>query len=124
MSVVYKNLGNIIIINMKLFNRKKLKNVFTPSSIAKLTYIERKELEKDLEKFLDMPGMQIVLYGHSGCGKSTLINNKLDELKIKKITTRCDSDTTFNDVILRAFDKLDVFYDSEKNKKKNLFDKK
>jgi len=118
MSVVYKNLGNIIIINMKLFNRKKLKNVFTPSSIAKLTYIERKELEKDLEKFLDMPGMQIVLYGHSGCGKSTLINNKLDELKIKKITTRCDSDTTFNDVILRAFDKLDVFYDSEKNKKK------
>ncbi len=49
---------------MKLFNRKKLKNVFTPSSIAKLTYIERKELENDLEKFLDMPGMQIVLYGH------------------------------------------------------------
>jgi len=102
---------------MKLFNRKKLKNVFTPSSIAKLTYIERKELEKDLEKFLDMPGMQIVLYGHSGCGKSTLVNNKLDELKIKKITTRCDSDTTFNDIIIRAFDKLDVFYNSERTNK-------
>lgn len=102
---------------MKLFNRKKLKNVFTPSSIAKLTYIERKELEKDLEKFLDMPGMQIVLYGHSGCGKSTLINNKLDELKTKKITTRCDSDTTFNDIILRAFDKLDLFYNSERTNK-------
>lgn len=102
---------------MKLFNRKKLKNVFTPSSIAKLTYIERKELEKDLEKFLDMPGMQIVLYGHSGCGKSTLVNNKLDELKIKKITTRCDSDTTFNDIIIRAFDKLDVFYNCERTNK-------
>ena len=102
---------------MRLFRRKKLKNVFTPSSIAKLTYIVRKELEKDLEKFLDLPGMQIVLYGHSGCGKSTLINNKLDELKIKKITTRCDSDTTFNDIIIRAFDKLNIFYNCEKTQK-------
>jgi energy-coupling factor transporter ATP-binding protein EcfA2 len=102
---------------MRLFRRHKLKNVFTPSTIAKLTYIERRELENDLKKFLELPGMQIVLYGHSGCGKSTLINNKLDELKIKSITTRCDSATTFNDIIIRAFDKLNVFYNCERTHK-------
>lgn len=102
---------------MRLFRRHRLKNVFTPSTIATLTYIERKELENDLKKFLELPGMQIVLYGHSGCGKSTLINNKLDELGFKNITTRCDSSTTFNDIILRAFDKLNVFYNCERSHK-------
>lgn len=99
---------------MRLLRRHKLKNVFTPSTIAKLTYIERPELENDVKKFIELPGMQIVLYGHSGCGKSTLINNKLDELKIKSVTTRCDSSTSFNDIILRAFDKLNVFYNCER----------
>lgn len=103
----------------RLFRRYKLKNVFTPSTIARLTYVERVELEKDLTKFIQMPGMQIVLYGHSGCGKSTIINNLLCDLKIRKITSRCESNTTLNDLILNAFDKLDLYYTSEKNNKES-----
>ena len=98
----------------RLIKRHKLNKVFTPSSIARLTYVERPELERDLVKFVQMPGMQVVLYGHSGCGKSTIINNLLLDLKIRKIISRCDSHTTMNDLILSAFDKLNVFYTSEK----------
>ncbi|MGF7141374.1 ATP-binding protein [Roseimarinus sediminis] len=104
---------------LRLFRTYRLKNVFTPSSIARLTYVERLELERDLKKFLEMPGMQIVLYGHSGCGKSTIINNILDELKIRKITSRCESSTTLNDLLLNAFDKLDLYYTSEKSCKES-----
>ena len=63
---------------MQIFNRHQLEKVFTPSSVAKLTYVKRSTLESDVEKFLQIPGMQVILYGHSGCGKSTLVINKLD----------------------------------------------
>lgn len=104
----------------RLFRRYKLKNVFTPSTIARLAYVERVELERDLTKFIQMPGMQVVLYGHSGCGKSTIINNLLCELKIRKITSRCESATTLDDLILNAFDKLDLYYTSQKNSKETI----
>jgi len=107
-----------MILLKRLIRNHKLGNVFTPSKHAKLTYVERPDLESDLKKFLELPGMQIVLYGHSGCGKSTLVTNKLHELKIKYITTRCDSSTTFSDIIKHAFDKLDVFYNNEKTLRK------
>jgi hypothetical protein len=101
----------------RLFRRYKLTKVFTPSSIARLTYVERPELEKDLVKFVQMPGMQIVLYGHSGCGKSTIINNLLDELKIRKIIIRCEHHSTLNTLIINTFDKLNIYYTSEKSSK-------
>lgn len=99
------------------FNRVKLEQVFTPSSIAKLTYVNRKTLEDDLEKFIETPGMQIVLYGHSGCGKSTLILNKLEKLNLKSVKTSCESRTTLNDIIAQAFDSLNVFYENERTGK-------
>lgn len=99
----------------RLIKRQKLNKVFTPSSIARLTYVERPELERDLMKFVQMPGMQIVLYGHSGCGKSTTINNLLSSLRMSNIISRCNSNTTMHDLILNAFDELNVFYTSEKS---------
>jgi hypothetical protein len=99
------------------FKRVKLTQVFTPSSIAKLTYVNRSTLEGDVEKFLETPGMQLVLYGHSGCGKSTLIINKLEKLKIRYIKTSCENRTTLDELILQAFDRLDVFYENERTSK-------
>jgi len=92
----------------------KLKEVFTPNTVAKLTYINRSLLETDLEKYISLPGKQIVVYGHSGSGKTTLIRTKLKELKQNFIRTHCESSTTFNDIILQAFDELNRFYISEK----------
>ena len=93
-----------------LFRRYELEKVFTPSTIAKLTYVSRTVIEKDVDKFLKIPGMQMVLYGHSGCGKSTLIYNKLLNQRINYIQTSCTSSTSFNDLLFQAFDKLNVFY--------------
>lgn len=104
-------------ISMKhVFKKYNLKDVFTPSTVAKLTYVERKLVEGDLLKSLEIPGMQIVLYGHSGCGKTTLIMNKLAEKKYNRVKTSCTESTTFDQLILDVFDKLGSFYNSEKQR--------
>jgi hypothetical protein len=95
------------------FKKYKLVDVFTPSTVAKLTYVERKNVESDLIRNIGIPGLQIILYGHSGSGKSTLIINKLTELNINKIKTNCTETTTFDQLILAVFDKLNSFYKSE-----------
>ncbi|MGV4460428.1 AAA family ATPase [Ornithobacterium rhinotracheale] len=100
---------------LKIFFPKKLQDVFTPNTIAKLTYVHREILERDLEKYLSLPGKQIVIYGHSGSGKTTLLRNKLKSIKQRYIKTHCESTTTFNDLILQAFDALNKFYISEKS---------
>ena len=89
-------------------------------NLAKLTYVKRDIIEENLEKYLDLPGKQIVLYGHSGSGKTTLLRNKLREVNYNFIKTHCESNTTFNDILLQAFDELNRFYISEKNHKFKL----
>jgi len=81
----------------KIFNPYELNEVFTPNTVAKLTYVNRSVLEKDLEKYVSLPGKQIVIYGHSGSGKTTLLRNKLKSIKQNYIKTHCESSTTFND---------------------------
>lgn len=100
---------------MNLMFRKtyKLEKVFTPSTVAKLTYIERRSLETEVVKYLLIPGMQLVLYGHSGCGKSTLIANVIHKQNLKSITTRCDNNTKYNDLLLCAFDQLNPYFKTE-----------
>ena len=100
---------------IKLFNPYELSEVFTPNTVAKLTYVKRSLLEKDLEKYISLPGKQIVIYGHSGSGKTTLLRNKLKSIKQNFIKTHCESSTTFNELIIQAFDSLNRFYVSEKN---------
>lgn len=97
----------------RLFSPYKLNEVFTPNTIAKLTYVERPLLEEDLRKYISLPGKQIVVYGHSGSGKTTLVRNILN-CRHNFIKVHCESSTTFNDIILQAFDALDKFYIQEK----------
>ncbi|HEX8015995.1 MAG TPA: hypothetical protein VF465_12245 [Flavobacterium sp.] len=98
----------------RFFSTNKLNDIFTPNTVAKLTYVTRSIIENDLEKYLSLPGKQIVIYGHSGGGKTTLLRNKLRDVKQNFIKTHCESNTTFNDLILQAFDELNRFYISEK----------
>lgn len=64
------------------FHFYKLKEVFTPSSIAKLNYVHRNELEKEFDNGIEIIGQQIIVYGKSGSGKTTLVKNYLSKNKI------------------------------------------
>lgn len=100
----------------RLFWKSRLSKVFTPGTVATLTYVNRIAVENDFEKFIHTPGIQIILYGYSGSGKSTLNENILTKEKLKFIPSRCQSNTTMTDLILDAFDQLNVFYNSEHRK--------
>lgn len=98
----------------RLFQKHQLTEIFTPNTVAKLAYITREKLEQDLSKNLKQPGRQVVIYGHSGSGKTTLIRKILNDLNINFILSHCESQSTFNDLLLNAFDNLNRFYIAEK----------
>lgn len=106
---------------VKIFSKKYyLNDVFTPSTSAILTFVERPDLDKQINKALTIPGMQLIVYGHSGSGKTTITQNILNDKKINFISTNCILDTTINDIMLDAFDKLNPFYTSEYNTKTSV----
>nr|WP_082919259.1 ATP-binding protein [Pseudomonas chengduensis] len=88
--------------------------VFTPTTPARASFVERDELNEKLVNALRTPGTQVVVYGYSGSGKSTLLRNKLRQLYDCEITTRCTSQSTFDQLMLSAFDDLDSYYVSER----------
>lgn len=98
----------------RLFKPYNLEEVFTPNTVAKLTYIRRDGLDRDIEDYINIPGKQIFVYGHSGSGKTSLLRNKLNDLKRDFIITHCESKTTYEELLLQAFDKLEKFYILEK----------
>lgn len=99
--------------------------VFTPSTPAKLTFVERELVNNQIVNALRTPGKQIVLYGHSGCGKTTLIVNKLYQIYEDHITVRCTATTKFEEIVLQAFDELDSYYtDSQKKSNSNTLSTK
>jgi Cdc6-like AAA superfamily ATPase len=87
--------------------------VFTPATPARVSFVERESVNDKLVNALQTPGKQIVVYGHSGTGKTTLLVNKLDQLYSGHITTRCMKGTTVDELMIKAFDKLDQFYVAE-----------
>lgn len=100
---------------LRRFKFNKLSEVFTPNTVAKLSYVVRDNIENELSKNLTLSGRQIILYGHSGGGKTTLVRRKIRELKINYIMSHCETNTTFTELLLNAFDGLNKFYISEKN---------
>lgn len=94
----------------------KVEKVFTPSSPAELTYVNRKDAERQFKRAIRTIGKQIIVYGHSGCGKSTMIVNLLNELQLPYITTRCTKGISIESVILDAFSQLGVYYTEQREK--------
>jgi len=89
------------------------REVFTPTTPARVAYVERDEVNDKLVNALQTPGKQIVVYGHSGTGKTTLLLNKLQQLYETHIITRCMKGLKFEQLILDAFDQLAPFYTRE-----------
>lgn len=85
-------------------------DVFTPTSQARLNFVDRDSINDQLVDALRTPGKQIVIYGESGSGKSTILQRKLEQLYPDHVTTRCNSATTFDNLLLDAFDQLDRYY--------------
>jgi len=89
-------------------------DVFTPTSPAKWTYIERTAQERQIKRALRTKGKQIVVYGHTGSGKTTMLNSLLAEMSVKNITTRCTRGISISDVLFDAFDQLGGYYVEQK----------
>ncbi len=88
-----------------------VRDVFTPNIPATLSFVERDSLNARLTDALQTPGKQIVVYGHSGSGKSTVLSKKVGEVyETRKIVSRCTITTTYENLLLGAFDALDPFY--------------
>lgn len=104
----------------KICRSSKLKDVFTPTKNAALTYVNRGNVENDLEKYLTIPGKQIFIHGHSGSGKTSMLRKKVSEKKIKAIFSPCKSDTTYQNLLFDAFDKLEQFYLKSKTFSKDV----
>ncbi len=88
--------------------------VFTPTTVAKVTFVEREKINTRLVNALRTPGTQVVVYGRSGCGKSTLLTNKLAQIYEREVVSQCTLDTTLEHLLLDAFDRLGPFMDTER----------
>lgn len=94
--------------------------VFTPTSQAKANYVDREFLNNMVYDAFTTPGMQVVVYGESGAGKTTLLRKKLEEYEYPFILSRCTTDTTYEGLLLDAFDQLEASYTSETKEDKEL----
>lgn len=113
MNSIFSYIDRKILIGMFNFHPIPVTKVFTPTSAAKDNYVERPDLEERVNSDLNTPGKQIVLFGSSGSGKTTLVQHLLSKRGIRYIITHCDSQTTFESIILNAFDNLNVFVEKE-----------
>jgi Holliday junction resolvasome RuvABC ATP-dependent DNA helicase subunit len=89
-------------------------DVFTPTSPAKWTYIERTAQERQFKRALRTKGKQIIVYGHTGSGKTTMLNSLLAEMSVNHITTRCTRGISISNVLFDAFDQLGGYYIEKK----------
>ena len=102
---------------LELFSSQSIEvyNVFTPTKAAELNYIARPNLEKQINQELCTPGKQILLFGHSGSGKTTIIRSLLNNAGQNSIRTHCEKATTYEQILMNAFDSLDKYIQSEKS---------
>lgn len=96
-----------------------INEIFTPSSPATHTFVDRPAINNLLVDGIRTRGKQLIIYGHSGTGKTTLLFNKLNQTYDDYIITRCTSDLTFNQLVINAFDQLEKFFISKKETKKH-----
>lgn len=87
--------------------------VFTPGSPAVLNFVPRIDQLSSLETALSTPGMQVIVYGDSGSGKSTLLKNELQNHYSSPIVTRCTAQSSYQSIVLQAFDALDHWITAE-----------
>lgn len=87
-----------------------IEDIFTPSTIADLTFVRRNAIERKFHSQFKIAGKQIIVYGHSGSGKTTFLEKYFKEHKIDRITIQCDSSMAFDQILLNTFDQLGLYY--------------
>ena len=92
-------------------------DVFTPSTQARLNFVDRTSADPQLMDAICTAGKQLIVYGESGCGKSSLLMNKLRDAYHAYIITRCSKAMTYEQLLLDAFDQLNPFYTQGRNTK-------
>ena len=102
--------GLVVTVKGGLVSRYKVGEVFTPATQALVNFIDRNTVNDQLVDALRTPGKQLIVYGESGSGKSTLLLNKLRQTYSAHVTTQCSSSTTYEQLLLNAFDQLDEYY--------------
>lgn len=101
----------------KLFGKIRPQDVFTPAKAATINYVKRGELISNIHHHFETDGKQIIVFGYSGSGKTTLIINELSRHNIDYIITQCTQDTTYEQLVLNAFDKLNIYYEKTRTNK-------
>lgn len=91
----------------------QVQEIFTPTSPAKINFIERNSINTRLVRAMRTPGTQIIVYGQSGSGKTTIQENKLYQIYENHIKTSCMKGMSFESVLLDGFDQLAAYYLSE-----------
>ena len=102
---------------LKLFGEITPQDVFTPTKAATINYVKRNELISNIHNHFETDGKQIIVFGYSGSGKTTLIINELSRQNIDYITTQCTQNTTYEQLVLNAFDKLNIYYEKTRTNK-------
>lgn len=87
-----------------------LNEVFTPGAVADINYVRRPKLENSMRINIKKPGIQLMVIGHSGSGKTTIVQKVLKEEGRNCIVTPCSKNSTFEDLLLSAFDDLNPYY--------------
>ena len=100
--------------NILKYPTLKLEDVFTPAVAAKENYIEREDIDSLLSSEMQTPGKQIIIFGHSGSGKTSSVRYLLNRSKYSYVRTHCESNTTFEQLILNVFDELNPYILSNK----------
>lgn len=103
-----------------IFNPAKTVDVFTPTSVARLTYIKREDIEANFNRNFKLTGRNIIVFGLSGSGKTTFLNSYFEANKIKYLVIQCDSDMQFEEMIAQIFDKLNSYYKSSTSQKTEI----
>ncbi|WP_153042680.1 ATP-binding protein [Rufibacter ruber] len=105
----------------KIIKKYRVKDVFTPSTPAKHSFVEREQkTSNSLVKALSTPGKQIIIYGHSGSGKTSLLLKTLERTYDKYIITRCMEGMSFENLIADGFSGLGKYYTEEKTNTKGF----
>lgn len=102
-----------------IMEKFELNDIFTPSSPATHTFVNRPTINSLLVDAIRTRGKQLIIYGHSGTGKTTLLYNKLNQTYDDFIISRCTSDLTFDQLVRNAFDQLGKFFVSKTTKSKS-----
>lgn len=104
---------------MELRKSYKTADVFTPSSSAKLTFVDRYIIYNRLLIAINTPGRQVIIYGPTGTGKTTLIERTLETLYPKHIRITCTANLGFDELLHLVFVNLDKHREKNSSQSKS-----